>query len=99
MDRHQCHNVSVIAVVEALNGDRVAPRPGCRDKLVRCAEIPGRHLEVVIEEVIVLLGCTRHLIVVVIDLPELDPVWRCAGRRAELNQHMHPDLSGDYRRH
>lgn len=99
MDRHQCHYVGVIAVVEALDSDRIAPRPGSRDELVRCAEIPGRHLEVVIEEIIVLLRRTRHLIVVVIDLPELDPVLRCSGRRTELNQHMHPDLSGDDRRH
>ena len=55
VDRHQSHDVGVIAVVEALDGHRIAPRPGSRDKLVRCAEIPGRHLEVVIEEIIVLL--------------------------------------------
>ena len=55
VDRHQRHDVGVIAVVEALDSDRIAPRPGCRDELVRCAEIPGRHLEVVIEVIIVLL--------------------------------------------
>lgn len=27
MDRHQCHYVGVIAVVEALDSDRITPRP------------------------------------------------------------------------
>ena len=99
VDRHQCHYVGVIAVVEALDSDRITPRPGRRGEFMRRSKITCGHLEIIVEEIIMLLGCARYLIVVVIDLPELDPVLRCAGRRTELNQHMHPDLSGDDRRH
>ena len=99
VDRHQCHYVGVIAVVEALDSDRITPRPGRRGEFMRRSKITCGHLEIIVEEIIMLLGCARHLIVVVIDLPELDPILRCAGRRAELNQHMHPDLRRDDRRH
>ena len=66
---------------------------------MRCAEISGRYLKIIVEEIIVLFRRTRHLIVVIINLPELNSVLRCAGGRAELNQHMHPDLRRDDRRH